>query len=194
MGFDFIMIVPLLPSCCGFFIFGLGISFYGGFQHPAVICCSIARCNFGALTGGGEHTYFYSTILNWRIQFLSSLLLLSYLFHFGSIESYLQHSGFLVEACGLLVAKHGLLSSCGTQVSEYAVPGAAAAGSVVAVHRLGCPVACGMLVLQPGIKLASSALEGRFFTIGLPGKSLYLHSFSDMLDHLYHHDSKFFFR
>ena len=27
MGFDFIMIVPLLLSCCGFFVFGHGVSF-----------------------------------------------------------------------------------------------------------------------------------------------------------------------
>ena len=28
MGFDFIMIVPLLLSHCGFFVFGHGISFF----------------------------------------------------------------------------------------------------------------------------------------------------------------------
>ena len=34
MGFDFFMIAPLLPSCCGFyFVFGSGVSFFGGFQH-----------------------------------------------------------------------------------------------------------------------------------------------------------------
>ena len=32
MGFDFIMIVSLLPSTCGcFFVFGCGVSFFGGF-------------------------------------------------------------------------------------------------------------------------------------------------------------------
>ena len=30
MGFDFIMIVPLLPSHCGFFVFGWGLSFLVG--------------------------------------------------------------------------------------------------------------------------------------------------------------------
>ena len=73
MGFDFIMIVPLLPSCCGFFfVFGLRLSFFGGFQHPPVDSCSIASCNFGALTGGDERTYFYSAILSpkWIIYFL----------------------------------------------------------------------------------------------------------------------------
>ena len=34
MGFDFIVIVPLLPFCCGFFVFGCGVSLFGGFQHP----------------------------------------------------------------------------------------------------------------------------------------------------------------
>ena len=37
MGFDFIMILPLLPSHCGFFfVFGCEISFFGGFQHSPV--------------------------------------------------------------------------------------------------------------------------------------------------------------
>ena len=35
-----------------------------------------------------------------------------------------------------------------------------------------CPVACGILVPQPGIEPASPALEGRFLTTGPPGKSL----------------------
>ena len=37
MGFKFIVIVPLLPSHCGcFFVFGRGLSFFGGFQRPSV--------------------------------------------------------------------------------------------------------------------------------------------------------------
>ena len=36
MGFDFIVIAPLLPSCGFFFVFGHGVSFFGGFQHPPV--------------------------------------------------------------------------------------------------------------------------------------------------------------
>ena len=32
--------------------------------------------------------------------------------------------------------------------------------------------ACGIFVPQPGIKLSSPALQGRFLTTGLPGKSL----------------------
>ena len=47
MGCDVVMIV-LLPSCCGFFfVFGCGVSFFGGFQHPPV-GCSTASCDFGA--------------------------------------------------------------------------------------------------------------------------------------------------
>ena len=42
----------------------VGCLFFGGFQHPPVDGCSTAHCNFGALTEGGEHTSFYSTILN----------------------------------------------------------------------------------------------------------------------------------
>ena len=37
-----------------------------------------------------------------------------------------------------------------------------------------CPVACGILVPQPRIEPVSPALEGRFLTTGLPGKSLLL--------------------
>ena len=51
MGFDFIIFVPLLPSCCGFFVFGHGVSFFfGGFQCPPVDG-STASFNFGVLTG-----------------------------------------------------------------------------------------------------------------------------------------------
>ena len=74
--------------------------------------------------------------------------------------SSLQHAGSFVVACGLL-------SSCGTRAPEYV-------GSVVAVCRLSCPVACGILVPGPGIESASPALEGGFSTTGPPGQSLIL--------------------
>ena len=35
-GFDLTMTVPLALSYCSFFVFGHGISFFGGFQHPPV--------------------------------------------------------------------------------------------------------------------------------------------------------------
>ena len=65
MGFDFIMIVPLLPSPSGFFVTGHWVSFFGGFQHSPVNGCSEDNCNFGALAEGDEHMSF-SVILNWK--------------------------------------------------------------------------------------------------------------------------------
>ena len=63
--FDFIMIVPLLPSCYGFsFVLGCGAYFYGRFQYPPINGCSTANWDFGALTVGDECTYFYFAILN----------------------------------------------------------------------------------------------------------------------------------
>ena len=41
-------------------------------------------------------------------------------------------------------------------------------------HKLSCPVACGILVLQSRTDPVSPALEGRFLTTGLPGKPLLL--------------------
>ena len=70
--FDFIMIVPLLPSHCSFsfvfeggtpFYFILFIYFFGEFQHLPVDGCSIISCDFFALSGGLEGI-FYSAILN----------------------------------------------------------------------------------------------------------------------------------
>ena len=65
MWFDFIVIVFLLLSRCGFFlVFGHGVSSLGGFQHPPVDGCLTANFDFGALPGGDEHMCFYTTILN----------------------------------------------------------------------------------------------------------------------------------
>ena len=44
--------------------------------------------------------------------------------------------------------------------------------SPVAAYGLSCPVACRILVPQPGIKSVSPPLEVRFFIPGPPGKSL----------------------
>ena len=46
------------------------------------------------------------------------------------------------------------------------------AGSLVVARGFSCPVACGILVPQPGIEPVSTALEGRFLTTGPPGKAL----------------------
>ena len=50
-GFDLTMTVPLALSYCSFFVFGHGISFFGGFQHSPVNDCSRAGCDFGVLEG-----------------------------------------------------------------------------------------------------------------------------------------------
>ena len=82
--FYFIMIVPLLLSCYGFFfVFGNGVSSFGRCQHPPVDGCSTAWCDFGALTAGDEHTSFYSAILNWKLDIsvlTAVLLIVFYLF------------------------------------------------------------------------------------------------------------------
>ena len=75
MGFDFIVIVLLLPSCCSFFfVFGHGVSFFGMFRHPPMDGCSIGSGDFGNLKGGDEHTFFYSTILNQKSHTLNFAL------------------------------------------------------------------------------------------------------------------------
>ena len=62
-------ILPLLPSCSGFFFaLGCGVSFFCGIQHSPVDGCSAASCNFGVLTGEVEHTFFYSAILQYKIH------------------------------------------------------------------------------------------------------------------------------
>ena len=49
-------------------------------------------------------------------------------------------------------------------------------GSLVLVHGLSCPMICGILVPQPGLKPTCPALQGGFLTSGPPGKSPhYLH-------------------
>ena len=64
---------------------------------------------------------------------------------------------------GLFVVAHSFCSS-GMWALEHV-------GSVVVAWGLSCLVACGILVPRPGIKSTFPALEGRFLTTGLPGKS-----------------------
>ena len=69
MRFDFIVIVPILLSRCGFlFVFGYGVSFFG--RYPPVNGHSTAYCDINALTGRDENTIFYSTMLNWKSKTL----------------------------------------------------------------------------------------------------------------------------
>ena len=69
MGFDFIMIAPLLPSnCCFSLVLGCGLSFLGGRQHPPVNGCSTAGCDFGVLTGEDELMFFHFTIFGLNLH------------------------------------------------------------------------------------------------------------------------------
>ena len=95
--------------------------------------------------------------------------------YFGCAESSLQCSGFLwlwhtgaslrgawaPERTGSVGAVCGLklwLTGC-------------RAHGLSEVCGLSCPVACGILVSQPGIKHVSSAFKGRFSTTGPSGTS-----------------------
>ena len=73
------------------------------------------------------------------------------------------------------------LSLCSTELFLLAVLGfhCGAQARLVAACRLSCPAAYGISVPQPGIQPTSPALEGRFLTTRLPGKSLSLNSFSN---------------
>ena len=90
----------------------------------------------------------------------------------------------------LWCAGFSLVAACGFSLSSCGAPARERMGSVVCGMRalllrrvswvvvacgLSCPVACRILVPQPGIEPASPALEGGFFTTGPPGKSLSIH-------------------
>ena len=65
MGFDLIMIVPLLPSHCGFsFVFVYRVSFSVGSSIFFVDGCSAVICDFGVSVRRGELTSLYSAILS----------------------------------------------------------------------------------------------------------------------------------
>ena len=66
VGFEFIMIVPLLLSDCTSSLFlDTGYLLFGKFQ--CLGGCSTTSCDFGALAGESEHSSFYSAILNLTI-------------------------------------------------------------------------------------------------------------------------------
>ena len=109
MGFHCTVIVPLLLFHCGFsFVFGCGVSFFGGFQCFPVDGCSKASCNFGALAGGDECTSFYSTILNQKPLILLKRSLVFPILLFSSISLH----------CSLKKAFLFLLLSFGTLHSD----------------------------------------------------------------------------
>ena len=64
-----------------------------------------------------------------------------------------------------------LLIGCTGSQLQHAISLLQSTDCLVVAHRLSCPVACGILVPQPGIKPMSPALQGRFLTTGPPGKS-----------------------
>ena len=75
MGFDFIMIVPLLLSCCSFFfVFERGLSFSGRFQWSPFGGYSTTSCDFGAFAGGDEHTSFLLCHLEPEVTFVCLLV------------------------------------------------------------------------------------------------------------------------
>ena len=80
----------------------------------------------------------------------------SCIFFFYYAESLLQHEGFLqlwLVGFSLQSMRSRVWASLGS------------------VSGLSCPVACEILVPQPGIKPSPLALEGRFLTSGPPEKS-----------------------
>ena len=80
--------------------------------------------------------------------------LYSFIFKVSIIRVYLLFHLFFLTALGL---------HCGAQAS------------LVVACGLSWPAACEILVSRPGIETESPALEGRFSTTGLSGKSLLFH-------------------
>ena len=80
---------------------------------------------------------------------------------------------FLSFPCfaGSFVTAHGLFLVASSRLLLWD-RGSKHVGPVVAVHGLSSPAAGGILLPQPGIKLAYPALEGKFLTTGQLGKSL----------------------
>ena len=63
------------------------------------------------------------------------------------------------------------LEHVGSVCAVRRLSGCSSWASLVVVHGLSCPTACGILVPRPGIEPTSPALEGEFSTAGPPGKS-----------------------
>ena len=82
MGFDFVVIAPILPSHCGVsFVFGCGVSFLVSSSVP-VDDCSAVSCDSSALTGGSACTPFFSAILNQSRQNIYADFLFIHTFHY----------------------------------------------------------------------------------------------------------------
>jgi len=81
------------------------------------------------------------------------------LWHVGSFIATHRH-----PSCVVWAPEHTGFKSWGTWTPECLC-------SVVAVHRLSCFTACGILVPQPKTEPMPSAFQGGFLTSGPPGKS-----------------------
>ena len=66
--------------------------------------------------------------------------------------------------CGVWASHCDGFSCCELQVLGHT-------GTVLVVHGLSCPTACGILLPAPGIEPMSPALSGGFLTTQPPGKS-----------------------
>ena len=100
---------------------------------------------------------FHLSILSITSQFFKKV----YLFLFGCAGSLLL--GGLFFGCG----EWGLLSSCSAQASHRGGFSRCVRASVLAVHRLSCPMVHGIF---PDQEPVYPALAGRFFTTEPPGK------------------------
>ena len=63
--------------------------------------------------------------------------------------------------------------SCITEDLWYGAQAPECMGPIIVVHRLNCPMTCGILVPRLKLEHAFPALEGGFLTTGPPGN--YLH-------------------
>ena len=118
-GFDFIMVASLLLSHCGSsFVFGYGVSFFGGFQHPPVGGCSTTTCSFGVLTKGDEHMAFYSASLYLDFKFHHPYKRRHILQHYSNLACNFQNRWIYGEFPGSPVARTQEISLQWAQVQS----------------------------------------------------------------------------
>ena len=111
-----------------------------------------------------------SVCLSWRSVYSGPLtifyfILLVYIFILAELS--LCFSAWAFSNC----TSQGLLWLQCAAFSCYRAWTLECTGSVVAMHGLSCPMACGILVPQPEIEPISPALEGEFLTTGPLGSS-----------------------
>ena len=137
-------------------------------DHPSRVVCGGGRasiepkaprkapwtCNWEILTSF-THCLFIYFWLCWVLVATHGLSLVLRGRGYSSYGPWASHRGGF-SCCGARALACVGLSSCGTM--------------------LNCPLACGILVPGPGIKLVSLALASRVLTTGPPGKSRNLDS------------------